>query len=573
MRIKVVSSAISTRRKVQGGRRENSSVLLTHDRAAIEARPLIADRPFLRIPPFPGAKVSEFHEIPGPSVDTVALADRLRRLRVGGSYWGAQPSLAPSYLLVRSPAALHSATAMFPELPVVLWSAPPGFANDLAGIMCISGDCDPWHMLAGAKALVAPAGEELQLIAALLGISRYESEGAKIVPAGADAECLLEPLAVSAFENPFTGAPMNAIEVAELAGEWRRLIDLNRNIAGGLGFAFWKQAHVAPLLWSGTEQFRFMRTANEAKPGERVAVWRSKVPAAVIKGLESRGNAIVEVEDGFLRSHGLGADCIPPISITADPLGPHFDVSQPSELELLLQNGAFDGRMLTRARDLRRMIVEAGLGKYGRGTQVLDRPAGKTRLILVPGQVEDDRSVQLGGCGLVSNLDLLARVRGEAPDAYILYKPHPDVLAGHRRGHIPDAKCLRYADRIVGGFPMASLLAMVDEVHVNTSLAGFEALLRGKPVTTYGVPFFAGWGLTRDLGCVPLRRTARRTIDELTAAALLLYPRYLDPVAGLPCPAEIAVSRLCANDVHGSFIVGMRRLQGKVMRHVRRIVQ
>ena len=61
---------------------------------------------------------------------------------------------------------------------------------------------------------------------------------------------------------------------------------------------------------------------------------------------------------------------------------------------------------------------------------------------------------------------------------------------------IPDAACLQYADEIVGELPIASLIAMVDEVHVNTSLAGFEALLRGKAVTTHGVPFYAGWGLT-----------------------------------------------------------------------------
>ena len=149
-----------------------------------------------------------------------------------------------------------------------------------------------------------------------------------------------------------------------------------------------------------------------------------------------------------------------------------------------------------------------------------------------------------GGCGLVSNLELLKRVREQAPDAYILYKPHPDVLAGHRRGAIGERACLEYADEIVGDAPIASLIAMVDEVHVNTSLAGFEALLRGKRVTTYGVPFYAGWGLTRDLGPVPSRRTARRTIDELVAATLLIYPRYLDPVTGLPCPAEIVVARL-----------------------------
>jgi capsular polysaccharide export protein len=117
--------------------------------------------------------------------------------------------------------------------------------------------------------------------------------------------------------------------------------------------------------------------------------------------------------------------------------------------------------------------------------------------------------------------------------------------------------------------PIASLISMVDEVHVNTSLAGFEALLRRKPVTVYGVPFYAGWGLTADLGPVPDRRTARRSLDELVAATLLLYPRYLDPITGLPCPAEVLAPRLCngAGEDPG-LLVRMRRLQGKLMRRL-----
>jgi capsular polysaccharide export protein len=188
--------------------------------------------------------------------------------------------------------------------------------------------------------------------------------------------------------------------------------------------------------------------------------------------------------------------------------------------------------------------------------------------------VEDDRAVQSGGCGLVSNLQLLKRVREQAPDAYILYKPHPDVLAGHRRGAIAERECLEYADEVVGELPISSLIGMVDEVHVNTSLAGFEALLREKAVTTYGVPFYAGWGLTRDLGPVPSRRTTVRILDEMVAAALLIYPRYLDPATGLPCPAEVVVARLsAAEEGDPGLVVAMRRLQGKFMRRLRSLVQ
>jgi len=115
---------------------------------------------------------------------------------------------------------------------------------------------------------------------------------------------------------------------------------------------------------------------------------------------------------------------------------------------------------------------------------------------------------------------------------------------------------------------------MVNEVHVNTSLAGFEALLREKPVTTYGLPFYAGWGLTNDQGPVPSRRARRLSLDELVAGVLLLYPRYLDPVSGLPCPAEIVVARLTrGEEPDPGPVVTMRRLQGKIMRRLRSLLQ
>ena len=530
---------------------------------------------FLRVPPFPGARLSHFVERAGEAVDLEQMANRLRALRVGGSYWGTQPKLPGAHVLVRSPGAAAAAGEIIAGAPLVHCGVPTDALRHQEALITAKGDCDPWHMLSEARALIAAPGDELHLIAALLGVSRYDWDGCEIEPSSANLIDLLEPVATAAFENPFTGDEMNAVEAAELCGFWRRLIDSNRHIAGGFGFAFWKQTHVGTLLWSGAGEFPFLRKANQVKQGAPVAIWRSKVSGGVTQALERNGNLLVDVEDGFLRSQGLGADCIPPLSIVVDKLGPHFDPSQPSDLELLLQDASFDERLLERARALRRIIVEAGVGKYGRGTGVLQRPAGKRRHILVPGQVEDDRAVQAGGCGLVSNLDLLMRVRERAPDAYILYKPHPDVEAGHRRGAIPDAQALRHADRIVADAPIAALLSMVDEVHVNSSLAGFEALLRGRAVTTYGVPFYSGWGLTTDLGPVPARRNARRTLDELVAAALLIYPRYLDPVSGLPCPAETAVSRLCSTSAasDASAIVGVRRLQGKVMRQLRRLVQ
>lgn len=534
-----------------------------------------ACEPFLRIPPFPGARLKHFAKVKTAAATCDDLAAEFRRLRVGGSYWGAQPELPENYVLATSAHLLAAGAAIADGQPVLLWdrasTSSDFFANRVAG------ECDPWHMLSGASALVAPANDELHIIAALLGIPSFDAstQAAEAKPLKIDAaELITQELSGSAFENPFTGAAMSVLEAIELCGIWRKLIDSNRDIAGGLGFAFWKQDHVAPLLWGGSQPFKFMRKVTGVQPGTPIAVWRAKVPAETLSALERSNVPLIEVEDGFLRSHGLGADCVPPLSITVDPLGPYFDPSRASELEHLLQHGQFEESLIERAGKLRRLIVGAGLGKYSRGNSVLDRSAGQRRHVLVPGQVEDDRAVTAGGCGLVSNLALLRKVREQAPEAYIIYKPHPDVVAGHRRGAIAVSSCLEFADEIAVDVPISSLIAMVDEVHVNTSLAGFEALLREKVVITYGVPFYAGWGLTRDLGPVPARRTRSRSLDEVVAAAMLLYPRYLDPVTGLPCPAEVIVSRLtCAEDHNSGLIVAVRRVQGKFLRRVRSLAQ
>ncbi len=533
---------------------------------------------FLLIPPFPKRRVGQFTLVPDSATaiafpKVVAL---LREQRVGGAYWARQPELPERYVLVRSVVGLSQVEGIAQGDPL-LWLDDP-FAKTLnapANVQIMTGECDPWHMLGGASALVCRHDDPLHLIAAILGVATYftDAGGERPWRSDSDPERLLAAEIGNAvlYASPFGGRPMNLAEVIELSGFWRKLIDSNRDLTGAVGFAFWKQASVLPLLWGGGDSRNFFRADDQAHKGS-VAIWRAKTPPGLITKLEQRDAALVEVEDGFLRSSGLGADCVPPLSITVDRLGAYFDPGQPSELENLLQDGVFDAPLIERAKRLRASIVASGLGKYQRGGgATVSRFHSSRRHLLVTGQVEDDRSILTGGGGLVSNFELLRRVRERAPDAFIIYKPHPDVVAGHRKGHIDEVACRQIADKVVSQGSISALITMVDEVHVNTSLAGFEALMRYKDVTTYGIPFYAGWGLTHDLGAVPARRTARRTLDELVAATLLLYPRYLDPVSGLPAPPEVVVDRLGRADAAAPrLLVRVRRLQGQVKRHLTR---
>ena len=248
----------------------------------------------------------------------------------------------------------------------------------------------------------------------------------------------------------------------------------------------------------------------------------------------------VRVEDGFLRSRGLGADLIPPLSLVLDRQGIYFDPSRRSDLEdAIIAAAALPPAALTRARALREAIVAAGLTKYNLAGAVPDLPEG--RIVLVPGQVADDASIRLGTSDVADNAALLRAARAANPDAFVVYKPHPDVEAGLRDGAIAAGD----ADLVATKADPLALIARADSVWTMTSLLGFEALLRGVPVTTLGAPFYAGWGLTDDRGRVPARRRAARpSLDALVHAALIAYPRYFDPVTGTACPPEVVVHRL-----------------------------
>ena len=197
-----------------------------------------------------------------------------------------------------------------------------------------------------------------------------------------------------------------------------------------------------------------------------------------------------------------------------------------------------------RAERLIARLIKMGLSKYNLAGVVPELPPGHR--ILVPGQVEDDASILKGAGEIRTNLALLQKVRAANPEAIILYKPHPDVEAGLRAGQV-DASDL--ADLVLDRVDPAAALQEVDEVWTMTSLTGFEALIRGVRVTTTGAPFYAGWGLTRDLGEIPGRRSARPRLTGLVHAALIDYPRYLDPVTGSPCPVEVIVDRLASGEL------------------------
>ncbi len=352
------------------------------------------------------------------------------------------------------------------------------------------------------------------------------------------------------YVNPETG---KACEVEEVLSH----LALQRQMRGR--FPQEIQAYKIPLYKKRSvrrfffgSNVRFISRVKAVSDKPVVAVWGSDEP--VVPELDtpamphSADGHMVRMEDGFLRSVGLGAELNRPLSWVMDTRGIYYDATRPSDLEHLLQTSEFDPELCSRAAQIRHRIIKHGLTKYNIGDHYqqcnqpdADRLTGKVkcstlqRVILVPGQVETDASIRFGATSIRHNIDLLKAVRSANPYAYIIYKPHPDVVSGLRPGGKRENTAYSFCDERVDNVSIHELLQKVDEVHVLTSLAGFEALLRNKPVTTYGQPFYAGWGLTIDLAltdAVKRRRTRKLSLDELVAGVLLLYPTYVSRTTG-----------------------------------------
>ncbi len=466
------------------------------------------------------------------------------------------------------------------RLALVLRRPDTALATDAikAGSTVITGPCDPHVLLPSLWAVYADAMTDLVVLALLAKRQVDLGADSQVLDAHHRERVIALIVEGTRYRDPFTGVDSTAAAITDLLVEWRRVIVANRGVAVCAGMSLWKRRRITQFFATANAAagppFRRGAAAvlREARRRDgAIAAWSTRLPAGLADAAARGGIALHLVEDGFVRSLGLGSDLLPPASIIVDGQGIYFDPSRPSDLETLLATTIFNDALRARGRRLVDALTASGVSKYASGgaPPALDFPTGR-RVLLIPGQVADDLSVRLAGGGAIAdNLALLRRVRADNPDAFLVYRPHPDVDAGHRPGAVPDHIAASLADRVSRGGAIAALLSRVDEVHTLTSLAGFEALLRGRRVVTYGQPFYAGWGLTIDHAPPQPRRGRRLVLEELAAAALILYPRYVDPVTGLPCPPETLLSRLGDPSLwRPTWLMRLRRLQGRARRSV-----
>ncbi|EAH5180459.1 capsular polysaccharide biosynthesis protein [Campylobacter jejuni] len=358
------------------------------------------------------------------------------------------------------------------------------------------------------------------------------------------------------YFNPYLNQKSNIFDTIQTLAKYKDIEKVNSNRLFMLGFTLWKRHFIKPFFKAKNNEIIFLNSIKslaryKLKEDDKFFIWGKKYDENTLKNLllvkakeqnlTSFTPKVSLVEDGFIRSISLGSDLTRPFSLIVDDKGLYIDPNKVSKLEELLQNEIFDKNMLNRAKNIIKTLLENRFSKYN-GLKHEDLKINAKigqKVILIPAQVEDDASMILGGFGL-STLDLLKEVRSKNQDAYIIFKPHPDVLSGNRVGLKDETLILEFCDEIVKDCSIDSAIKIADEIHTITSTSGFDALLRAKKVFTYGMPFYAGWGLTKDkYRCE--RRTRKLSLEELVAGALITYPRYINPKTKTLCEIEVCL--------------------------------
>lgn len=364
--------------------------------------------------------------------------------------------------------------------------------------------------------------------------------------------------------DPIDGSKIDFVSALRILDAQAQHTRKTQNIAFAEGFKPWKRKFVRRLL----PGVRFQRPSNNWIPDDKRAetvVWASHPKSLADTSREGGERFEWRMEDGFLRSKGLGAALVPPWSLVFDDLGIYYDPNRPNRLHLLIeQRKTLSAAERRRAQGILDRLKNQSMSKYNLSSAAdLDFPdsVGK-KVILVPGQVEDDQSILKGAGKVRTNQGLLNTVRAHNPDAFIAYKPHPDVEAGLRKGELQTPSV---ADIILTNIGPVAAIDIADEVWTMTSLLGFEAILRGIKTVCLGRPFYSGWGLT--FGSDRQIDASRGEISllGLIHATLIDYPTYFDPQSGSVSSVERTIAHLSNEETKNSgFGLSFQKLQHRL---------
>ena len=262
------------------------------------------------------------------------------------------------------------------------------------------------------------------------------------------------------------------------------------------------------------------------------------------------------IEDTFIRSVMASAQKLSSnndiyfasCGYTIDDLSHYVDVTRPTRIETVLNSDwSISAEEKKRARLLIDKIISNKITKYNNQPIVQPNIGRKgVNKVLVIDQSYNDYSIIKGNANDKTFESMLSCAIKDNPDADILIKTHPDAvgeLSLNQKCYYQNTNSEGNIYKLTDMINPISLINYVDKVYVCSSQFGFEALMCGKDVYTFGMPFYANWGLTNDVQKCN-RRCKNRTLEEVFYIAYVMFSIYINPKTNKPCEIEDAIDFL-----------------------------
>ncbi|MEO1549175.1 MAG: capsular polysaccharide biosynthesis protein, partial [Pseudomonadota bacterium] len=268
---------------------------------------------------------------------------------------------------------LRAAQAEHPEAPIVVRAHPAAKQGhftqaDLdARTVMAPGDMNPIELLLGARA-VYTVTSQLGFEAICLGHRPHVFGQPFYMGWGLSADRQTNPRRGRALspDQLFAGAMLlyplwydpglrrqvSFEEAVEGLIARRRLWQITQPGLVLAQVSAWKQSHLKKVLSSpafapGSAQGLELA----ARSRQTLGVWASRMEDTLPAQAAARQVPLLRMEDGFLRSVGLGAELRPPTSLVLDDLGIYFDPRAPSRLDdLIARSVALGPEALGRAK-------------------------------------------------------------------------------------------------------------------------------------------------------------------------------------------------------------------------------
>lgn len=312
-------------------------------------------------------------------------------------------------------------------------------------------------------------------------------------------------------------------------------------------------SHIWPIVSGVYSNLKFV--SKEDEKADYCFVWGAGDAdnnlIQLIRAFRDDSNVLL-CEDGFLKSADTWANFNIPAkfregcSLTVDPYGFYFDATKSTLIERMLNDPdlVICDEEIKRARSLINVIVENKLTKYNHQdcSDFFIGTPGR-RKVLVVDQSYGDFSIRNGWASEDTFSQMLSDAINDNPEADIIVKTHPDTMTGIKKGYYQNIKEKGNVIRLTTPVNPYSIINLCDKVYVCSTQFGFEALLANKEVHVYGMPFYAGWGVTIDKLDNP-RRTRTRTVEEIFYIFYVLYTKWYNPKKRHVCEIEEAIDWL-----------------------------